>query len=203
MNKKSFFSKKITDIIVIFLLGIVIIIAMIIVIKPFYNISVKSKTSSFYSKQKTIKNNLDDNNSFLSSDLLTISHEEMVKTKLNRQKYLELLKEENNLINKYQDKFNEYQIWILSQIDELKQNKFLLEQQQEAKQQKIDRLKHFDIKDNKEKISQIQYKVDSIADAIEKVKFNIAISEETQKYYQFVLSVTDKYKRILEKKLKN
>ncbi|MDV3174882.1 MAG: hypothetical protein Q8831_02450 ['Bonamia sp.' little leaf phytoplasma] len=46
-----------------------------------------------------------------------------------------------------------------------------MKQQQETKQQKIERLKQLNIEeDNKEKISQIQDKINEIVDEIEKVK---------------------------------
>ncbi|MDV3157445.1 MAG: hypothetical protein Q8889_01430 [Candidatus Phytoplasma australasiaticum] len=46
-----------------------------------------------------------------------------------------------------------------------------MKQQQESERQKINRLKQLDIKDNKDKISQIQDKINKIVNEIEKVKF--------------------------------
>ncbi|MDV3174881.1 MAG: hypothetical protein Q8831_02445 ['Bonamia sp.' little leaf phytoplasma] len=65
-----------------------------------------------------------DNLSLLLFDLFTKAQEETVQTKSNGHNHLNLLEKENNYINEYQVKCNEYQISILYQINILKQKNY-------------------------------------------------------------------------------
>ncbi|MDO8064052.1 hypothetical protein [Candidatus Phytoplasma bonamiae] len=127
-------------------------------------------------------------------DVLEREKEEIVELKKSRPSSLDLLKDSKNPINEYQHQYDEHQSQLNAllpfQIASVKQQKILLEKDEETKKKEL--------KPKQEEIEKIQKERSKIVGEISKIPIQIGKLENEQERYQEILSDADNHKKELE-----
>ncbi|MDV3166533.1 MAG: effector ['Waltheria sp.' little leaf phytoplasma] len=142
------------------------------------------------------------NPTLLPNDLSEREQEEINKLKKSWGLSLGYLNKEKDVINKEQNKCDEYQSQlnlISTQITFWEQQKLELEKQEETKEKELDRLK-INRKINEDKIKKLQEELIKIVTEISEIKSQIGILKADRKYYQGVLTRAEEAKKESEER---